>query len=407
MEELVKLNISVKTGKPVVNAKDLYDSLGINKDFNAWIKAKIKKLRFVEDQDFTLVFFDFTDKRVTLEDNRSIYRIEYVLTLNAAKNISMIYKNAKAKKIAQYLIAQELQKGITTAELLELDEEKQEPEIPIFEYPNLISSREIADNINKRHDHVLRDIKEMCEQGNIEITSPQTWGHDDSFEVSDVLVYESEYMIEIGLGAKRSAKQYLLNSMAAEVLALGYDVKRRIALLKLIRRMKVALEQQPKTIMLQARNISIAEVAKSLGTCSHRVNQVLRKNRYFKPNNKPYDKWFNQGYFIYEAYNPRYSAKRLMLTSTKGMPLVQELLGKTTCLPEVVKQVLPVQQQESLLPAVVGEWITRMSEQEIAFNAMINHMLMCKSGKNNKIEEERYMDALQTYHAKFNQRNPQ
>lgn len=407
MEELIKLSISIKTGKPVVNAKDLYNSLGINKDFNAWIKTKIKKLRFVEDQDFTLVFFDFGNKRVTLEDNRSIYRIEYVLTLNAAKNISMIYKNAKAKKIAQYLIAVEIKKGITTAELLELDEEKQEPEIPIFEYPNLISSREIADNINKRHDHVLRDIKEMCEQGNIEITSPQTWGHDDSSEVSDVLVYESEYIIEIGLGAKRSAKQYFLNGMAAEVLALGYDVKRRIALLKLIKRMKIALEQQPKTIMLQARNISIAEAAKSLGSCSHQLNLVLKKNRYVRANNQPYDKYVNQGYFIYEAYNPRYSAKRLMLTSTKGMPLVQELLGKTTCLPEVVRQVLPIQQQESLLPAVVGEWITRVSEQEITLNAMINYMLMCKSGKNNKIEEERYMNALQTYHAKYNQRNPQ
>ena len=69
--------------------------------------------------------------------------------------------------------------------------------------------------------------------------------------------------------------------------------------------------------------------------------------------------------------------------------------------------VIQEQQQQSLLPAVVGEWITRVSEQEVAFNAMINHMMMCKAGKNNHIEEEKYMAALQTYHAKYNQRNPQ
>jgi phage anti-repressor protein len=293
MEELIKIEKSPTTGDPIVNARNLHKGLEVKMNFSHWIRPLIEKWGFIENQDYACYFYDvygnllnnMRQAKKSQPDTQGIriQKIEYVLTLNCAKEIAMVQNNAKGKEIRQFFIEAE----------------------------------------------------------------------------------------------------------------------------KELQKLKFASLQQPKTIMLQVRNISIAEAAKSLGSCSHQVNQVLRKNRYFKPNNKPYDKWFNQGYFIYEAYNPQYSAKRLMLTSTKGMPLVQELLGKTTCLPEVVRQVLPVQQQESLLPAVVSEWITRMSEQEIAFNAMINHMLMCKSGKNNKIEEERYMDALQTYHAKFNRRNPQ
>jgi phage anti-repressor protein/phage regulator Rha-like protein len=403
MEELIKLSNSIKTGKPVVNAKDLYNGLGINKDFNAWIKSKIKKLRFVENQDFTLVFYDLHNKQVNLEDGKSIYRIDYVLTLNAAKNISMIYKSAKSKRVTQFLIAIEMKRGITPVELLELDEETQESEVPIFEYPNLISSVEIANVTGKNHQHVLRDIQEMCKQG--EIVVVQKWTTTDTQEV---MVIEHEREINQGMGRVRKYKEYLLNSIAAEVLALGYDVKRRIALVKLIKRMRIALEQKPTTIMLEAKNMSVAEVAKSLNTCSHRINQILRKHRYVRANNRPYDKYVTLGYFAYERYNPEHSAKRLLVTSTKGVPLVQELLGKTASLPEVVKEALPVlQKQESLVPAVAGEWITRLFEQEAAFNAMINYMLMCKAGKNNKIEEEKYMTALQAYHAKYIQRNPQ
>lgn len=44
--------------------------------------------------------------------------------------------------------------------------------------------------------------------------------------------------------AKRKAKEYLLNEMAAEVLNLGYDVKRRLKVLQLFKKMREALKEQ-------------------------------------------------------------------------------------------------------------------------------------------------------------------
>lgn len=292
MDELVKIDKSPVTGNPIINARDLHKSLGIGKDFSSWIKPILEKWEFIEDEEFTILYYDKNNHRIPTPPKggmvespfaNHVYRIDYILTFDCAKEIVMLQNNKMGKKIRRYFI--------------EVEKE---------------------------------------------------W--------------------------------------------------------------KKIKSEEPKTIMLEARNMSVGEVAKSLGTCSHRINQVLRKNRYVRANNLPYDKYLTLGYFAYERYNPEHSAKRLMVTSTKGMPLVQELLGKTSYLPEVVRQAMPViqeQQQQSLLPAVVGEWITRVSEQEVAFNAMINHMMMCKAGKNNHIEEEKYMTALQTYHAKYNQRNPQ
>ena len=58
MEELIKIGKSVVTGKPVVDAKDLYNGLGITKDYTTWLVAKLNKLNLVKNRDYTLIFFD-------------------------------------------------------------------------------------------------------------------------------------------------------------------------------------------------------------------------------------------------------------------------------------------------------------------------------------------------------------
>lgn len=50
MEEIIK--ITEKDGKRAVNARELHQFLESKQDFSNWIKNRIEKYGFVENQDF-------------------------------------------------------------------------------------------------------------------------------------------------------------------------------------------------------------------------------------------------------------------------------------------------------------------------------------------------------------------
>jgi phage regulator Rha-like protein len=187
---------------------------------------------------------------------------------------------------------------------------------------NVISSREIANATGKLHKNVMADILNMCKQGSIKIVVAE---NSATIDTQEVMVIEHEREVNQGMGRIRRYKEYLLNEMAAEVLALGYDVKRRIAILKLVKKMRQVIEQQ-LSLPLTSTTMTIAEVAKKLNTSSYMINQALRENKYFKPNYKPFEKWINQEIFVYKSYNPKYYAKQLRVTD-KGFSVIQQLLS--------------------------------------------------------------------------------
>lgn len=78
-----------------VNARDLYAFLGVKDDFSTWIKGRVESFDFVENQDF-----------VTFPENsgKGRPRIEYALSLDMAKELSMVERNAKGKEARQYFI---------------------------------------------------------------------------------------------------------------------------------------------------------------------------------------------------------------------------------------------------------------------------------------------------------------
>jgi phage regulator Rha-like protein len=104
-----------------------------------------------------------------------------------------------------------------------------------------ISSREIAEATGKMHNDVMKDIRVMCTQAEIKITLR---GISPEVNNEEVIVISHEIEIEIGNGATRKSKEYLLNEMAAETLALGYDVKRRIKVLQLIKKLKNVIDNR-------------------------------------------------------------------------------------------------------------------------------------------------------------------
>lgn len=92
MGELIK--ITDQNGKRAVSARELYAFLESKQDFSTWIKNRIEKYGFLEDTDFTL--HKFMEGKV--------WKHEYALTIDCAKEIAMVEGNEKGKQARQYFI---------------------------------------------------------------------------------------------------------------------------------------------------------------------------------------------------------------------------------------------------------------------------------------------------------------
>ena len=78
-----------------VNARKLHAFLEVQTRFNDWIKNRVDEYGFIENQDF----ITFTENLVN-----GGRRIEYALSLDMAKELSMVERNAQGKQARQYFI---------------------------------------------------------------------------------------------------------------------------------------------------------------------------------------------------------------------------------------------------------------------------------------------------------------
>jgi len=99
MTELI--SIKEYKGQKVVNARELHYFLESRQEFANWIKSRIEKYGFIENQDYTTF-----DKIIKREDNPNLgtKRKEYALTIDTAKEIAMVEGNDKGKQARQYFI---------------------------------------------------------------------------------------------------------------------------------------------------------------------------------------------------------------------------------------------------------------------------------------------------------------
>lgn len=86
------LPISENNGKKAVNARALHAFLGSKRDFSNWIKDRIDKYDFIENQDY-VVFNNFGENP---KGGRP--QIEYALTIGMAKELSMVEGKDNAVK---------------------------------------------------------------------------------------------------------------------------------------------------------------------------------------------------------------------------------------------------------------------------------------------------------------------
>lgn len=87
-------------GKKAVNARDLHSFLESRKDFSSWIKDRIDRCDLIENVDYVLL----TPKGE--QTGRGGHnKIDYVLSVDASKELSMIEGNEKGKQARRYFIA--------------------------------------------------------------------------------------------------------------------------------------------------------------------------------------------------------------------------------------------------------------------------------------------------------------
>ena len=88
MKELIKIEIN-KNNEQLVSAKELHEFLEVKSKFADWIKNRIEKYGFEENQDFVTV-------SKNLENGGR--EIDYILKLDTAKELAMVENNEKRRK---------------------------------------------------------------------------------------------------------------------------------------------------------------------------------------------------------------------------------------------------------------------------------------------------------------------
>lgn len=85
----------------MISARELHINLNVGKDFTTWIKNRISKYRFENNQDYILTF-------TKIRERKNVVKYEYYLIIDTAKEICMIENNEigrkKGYKIKIYVI---------------------------------------------------------------------------------------------------------------------------------------------------------------------------------------------------------------------------------------------------------------------------------------------------------------
>ena len=98
MKELMKIKTN-ENGKQLVSARELHEFLEITERFTQWFTKRVEKYGFIENEDFTGV------KTFTLVNNGANRELQdYVITVDMAKELSMIQNTEKGKQARRYFI---------------------------------------------------------------------------------------------------------------------------------------------------------------------------------------------------------------------------------------------------------------------------------------------------------------
>jgi phage anti-repressor protein len=100
MTDLIK--VEERDGIETVNARELHEFLEVKDKFATWITRRIEKYDFVAGQDFTVV------SQNCVSGNNAVSK-EYYISIDMAKELSMVENNERGREARMYFIAREKQ----------------------------------------------------------------------------------------------------------------------------------------------------------------------------------------------------------------------------------------------------------------------------------------------------------
>ena len=124
------IRITEHTGNSAVSARDLYQFLESKQQFSDWMQSRIKDYGFIEGQDFE-VFHNFIKN-----SNGGRPTIEYAISLDMAKELSMVERTEKGKQARIYFI--ECEKKLKENPILNLLPIKEQRDKMLIELIGLI-----------------------------------------------------------------------------------------------------------------------------------------------------------------------------------------------------------------------------------------------------------------------------
>lgn len=138
MKDLIKITTNDK-GQQLVSGRELHEFLEVKSRFNDWIANRINKYEFIEFEDYIAI----TKTLVTAQGNKSNY-IDYALTIDMAKELSMVENNEKGKQARRYFIECEKKAKEKQYTLKEVSEEVKLEFIAFECTANLLNLNEVS-----------------------------------------------------------------------------------------------------------------------------------------------------------------------------------------------------------------------------------------------------------------------
>ena len=101
MNDLLQISTSTIGAEQVnsVNAREIHEYLEVKTRFDKWIQRAIERYDFLENLDFLTI----AQKRPTAQGNTTTSK-EYIVSLDMAKELSMLENNPKGKETRKYFI---------------------------------------------------------------------------------------------------------------------------------------------------------------------------------------------------------------------------------------------------------------------------------------------------------------
>lgn len=110
MKELIKVTTNDK-GQQLVSARELHEFLEVKSRFNDWITNRINKYEFESEIDYT---------KFLVQCIRGQNEYDYALTIDMAKELSMVENNNKGKEARKYFIeCEKIAKGINNKDQMD------------------------------------------------------------------------------------------------------------------------------------------------------------------------------------------------------------------------------------------------------------------------------------------------